>query len=85
MIKAPTEAHMHSAEAERYLTDAAITAVELSFVASLKPRIFIDGNQWCCLWGENLQDGVAGFGDSPMLAIYDFNHAMQQPLAKERT
>lgn len=71
----------HNAEAERYITGAAITTAELALVASLKPRISIDGNQWCCLWGENLQDGVAGFGDSPMLAIYDFNKAMQQPLS----
>ena len=25
-----------------------------------KPKIFIDGDQWCCLYGENIQDGVAG-------------------------
>lgn len=77
---------MQSEEANRYLTDAAITAVELAMVASLKPRVFIDGNQWCVLWGENLQDGVAGFGDSPIHAIYAFNKAMNTPLStKENT
>jgi hypothetical protein len=39
----------------------------------LKPRIFIDGNMWCVLYGENLQDGVAGFGKSPELACQDFD------------
>ena len=39
----------------------------------LKPRIFIDGDKWCALYGENLQDGVAGFGESPALAMHDFN------------
>ena len=71
---------MYSAEAERYLVNSAIAAVELSFVANLKPRIFIDGDHWCCLWGEDLQDGVAGFGKSPILAIYDFNRAMESQL-----
>lgn len=41
----------------------------------LRPRISIDGNQWCALYGENLQDGVAGFGDSPELAAWDFDKA----------
>jgi hypothetical protein len=38
-----------------------------------KPRIFLDGNQWCAMYGENLQDGVAGFGESPDLAMWDFD------------
>jgi hypothetical protein len=36
-------------------------------------KISIDGNQWCVLYGENLQDGVAGFGDSPDAASRDFD------------
>jgi hypothetical protein len=40
-----------------------------------RPRIFIDGNAWCALYGENLQDGVAGFGDSPADAMYAFDKA----------
>lgn len=38
-----------------------------------KPRLFIDGNQWCALFGEDLQSGVAGFGDSPAEAMWDFD------------
>ena len=41
--------------------------------AVFKPRLSIDGNQWCALYGENLQDGVAGFGDSPASAMWDFD------------
>ena len=41
----------------------------------LRPRVFIDGNMWCALYGENLQDGVAGFGKSPEDAEADFNRA----------
>lgn len=40
-----------------------------------RPRLSIDGNQWCALHGENLQDGVARFGDSPELAYWDFDKA----------
>ena len=40
----------------------------------LKPRVFLDGNQWCVLYGDNLQDGVSGFGASPEIASYDFDN-----------
>lgn len=38
-----------------------------------RPRLSIDGNQWCALYGDNLQDGVTGFGDSPAAAMDDFD------------
>lgn len=41
--------------------------------AIYRPALSIDGNQWCALYGENLQDGVAGFGDSPAAAMWDFD------------
>lgn len=41
--------------------------------AVFRPRLSIDGNQWCALYGDNLQDGVAGFGDSPADAMWDFD------------
>lgn len=39
----------------------------------MRPKIFKDGNEWCALYGDNLQDGVAGFGKSPALAMQDFD------------
>ncbi|WP_340011765.1 hypothetical protein MHI32_01485 [Paenibacillus sp. FSL H7-0690] len=39
-----------------------------------KPSLTVDGNQWCALFGENLQDGVAGFGDTPEDAYRDFDN-----------
>lgn len=39
----------------------------------LRPRIFPDGNQWCALYGENLQEGVCGFGCTPEIASQDFD------------
>lgn len=40
-----------------------------------KPKLSQDGNQWCALYGENLQDGVAGFGDTPAAAMAAFDVA----------
>ena len=39
----------------------------------LRPKIFPDGNQWCALYGDNLQEGVAGFGDTPAKAAVQFD------------
>ena len=38
-----------------------------------RPRLSVDGNQWCALYGDNLQEGVAGFGDSPADVMWDFD------------
>lgn len=38
-----------------------------------KPVVFPDGNMWCALYGENLQRGVAGFGETPAKACDDFD------------
>ncbi len=40
----------------------------------LKPRIFLDGDKWCALYGDNIQDGVAGFGKTPEKASLDFDN-----------
>ena len=39
----------------------------------LRPKLFIDGGQWCALYGDNIQDGLAGYGDSPAGAMHDFD------------
>lgn len=41
--------------------------------AIYRPAISKDGDKWCALYGDNLQDGVAGFGDTPAAAMYDFD------------
>lgn len=46
---------------------------QLILISMLKPKLTIDGNQYCWLLGENLQEGIAGFGDSPYEAMVDFN------------
>lgn len=39
----------------------------------LKPKLFKDGNQWCVLLGDNIQEGICGFGDTPNKALFDWN------------
>jgi len=46
------------------------TALEL--VGILGIEIGKDGNQWSYLFGSNIQEGVCGFGDTPMMATIDF-------------
>ncbi len=37
-----------------------------------KLEIKLDGNMWCVLWGDNLQEGISGWGETPELAMSDF-------------
>lgn len=44
-----------------------------------KPTLSKDSNMWCALFGENLQEGVAGFGETPAKAMYAFDTAWLSP------
>jgi hypothetical protein len=39
----------------------------------IRPRVFVDGNQFCALYGENIQEGICGFGDTPEEALMAFD------------
>lgn len=41
----------------------------------MRPALMADGNKWCALYGENLMEGVAGFGDTPDEAMKAFDQA----------
>ena len=45
-----------------------------------KPVLTLDGNQWCALYGPDLQVGVAGFGDSPADAMWDFDRKWEKKI-----
>lgn len=53
----------------------------IDLVAKLGLTPYKDGNQWCVLLGEDIQEGICGFGDSPINAIFDF----QQQLFEKQT
>ena len=45
----------------------------LAAVAKVAFTVFRDGDQWCALYGANIQDGVAGFGATPEAACKAFD------------
>ena len=53
---------------------------EYNLFRILKPKLYQDGDKWCVLYGENIMLGVAGFGDTPYLAILDFNKSWGKEL-----
>jgi hypothetical protein len=44
-----------------------------SFMYRIIP--YKDGEQWCALLGQNVQDGIVGFGDTPARALRSFDDA----------
>ena len=60
-----------------------VEQLEMNLFTMLKPKVYQDGNQWCVLYGEDLQSGIAGFGDTIRLAIYDFNKQFDKPIKKD--
>lgn len=61
-----------------------IRAIAAEPFTRLRPRIYPDGDQWCALYGDNLQEGVAGFGLSPAEAEEAFNKAWGERLAPRK-
>jgi len=47
-------------------------------IGLLKPKLSKDGNMWCFLFGINLVEGVAGFGETPYKAAENFCNAFMQ-------
>ncbi len=40
----------------------------------LKAKVYPDGDMWCALYGDNIQEGVCGFGKTPDKACRDFDN-----------
>ena len=53
---------------------------EYNLFSMLKPSVSKDGNQWCVLYGSDLQTGIAGFGDTIHKAVLDFNKQFYTPI-----
>ena len=41
----------------------------------MRPKLYKDGDQWCALYGDDVQSGVTGFGESPQQAMWEFDAA----------
>ena len=47
-----------------------------------KPKLYMDGNWWCALYGENIQRGVSAFGETPEEAMKNFDIAWTKHISK---
>ena len=43
----------------------------------MRPQVLEDGDKWCALYGEDIQVGIAGWGDTPAEAMADFDKNWQ--------
>lgn len=41
-------------------------------ISALGIKPFKNGNQWCFLYGDNIQEGIVGFGDTVYEAACEF-------------
>ena len=65
-----------SARRSQIMDEEMNAVIARSLPSSLyRPALSVDGDKWCALYGDSLQEGVAGFGDSPAEAYADFNVA----------
>lgn len=78
----PDYLHAHVAEQISIGTDAEIRRGQWAVIYGLVP--YKDGDSWCVLLGKNLQEGVAGFGDTPQAAICDFERNFTTPPNPEK-
>ena len=58
------------------------TAEEVLIKAGLKP--YKDGDQWCILLGDNIQEGICGFGDTIDDALYAFLNDLIKSLKEQK-
>jgi hypothetical protein len=61
---------------------AADLQADYMLFSMLKPRVYRDGNQWCVLYGNDIQEGIAGFGDSISDAVKNWNYSFNKMEAK---
>ena len=53
-------------------------------ITSLGIKPYKDGNQWCYLYGDDIQSGICGFGDTIKEAAEDFyNNSTNNPSYKD--
>lgn len=67
-----TEAKGYLFEQNQHIRADKEMLFSIDLVAKLGLTPYKDGYQWCVLWGKNIQEGVCGFGETPIAAIYDF-------------
>jgi hypothetical protein len=61
-----------------------VEKAEYNLVATLGLHPYPDGDMWCVLWGEDLQNGVCAFGKTPSEAVSNFNRTVNEPLPQPK-
>lgn len=64
--------------ADRRAQENEYEVLVLSLMKELAIVPFKDGDQWCALYGEDLQAGIAGFGNTPFLAMEDLRDKLNK-------
>ena len=59
-----------------------VEEAEMNLIAKLGLKPQKDGNQFSFLYGDNLQEGIAGFGKTVYKAMLDFNKNFYREKAK---
>lgn len=75
-METPEYMHGHVAEIIEMENTAAYRRSLWATVLGLRPKL--DGNKWGICWGENLQEGICAFGDTPEEAMMNFDTEMRR-------
>lgn len=81
-LNVPDYLHQHVGQLIGIQTDAACRRSMWVTVLGLAPRV--DGDQFYFLWGANIQEGVCGFGPTPVAAAEAFEVAMYRTVKGEK-
>ena len=49
-----------------------------------KPKLFKKENIWCALYGNNMEDGIIGFGETPNKALKAFDKAFDKAVKPKK-
>jgi hypothetical protein len=44
----------------------------MQLLSAARPKFIVDGDRYCFLLGENIQEGIVGFGETEWDAALDF-------------
>ena len=66
---------LYSDREHQYKIESLSTEAEFAIFKAVGAKLYKDGDKWCCLYGENIQEGICGFGDTPHKAVIEFNSA----------
>jgi hypothetical protein len=50
----------------------------------MRPKIYQDGDMWCALYGDDIQNGVCAFGETPILAMQNWDKVWHNGVNKTK-